>query len=81
MSEVDGPRPNGPTQDEPIQDGATEATRDDKLAGLVEQVRADAHDLPREEVRSNLLQRLGDAQITVSDDELDGLLERIVGQA
>ena len=57
------------TQDEPIMDGSTEAGRDEKVAGVVEQVRADAQLRDSEEVERLLRQRFDETGLEVSDEE------------
>ena len=67
------------TQDAPIEDGANEATRAEQIRGILDQVREDvrlghAHD------QSELLrQRLSEAGIAVSEDELEAGV--VLGQA
>jgi hypothetical protein len=64
------------TQDAPIEDGANEATRAEQIRGILDQVREDvrlghAHD------QSELLrQRLSEAGIAVSEDELEQFTDR-----
>ncbi|MDN4598348.1 hypothetical protein [Leifsonia virtsii] len=57
------------TQDEPIMDGSLDAGHDEKVAGVVEQVRADAQLRDSEEVAQLLRQRLDETGLQVSDDE------------
>jgi hypothetical protein len=58
------------TQDEPIMDGSLEAGRGEKIAGIVEQMRADMQLRPREDSERLLRQRLDDAGIQLSDEEI-----------
>ncbi|MDN4614373.1 hypothetical protein P5G50_07915 [Leifsonia sp. F6_8S_P_1B] len=64
------------TQDEPIMDGSTEATHEDRLAGVVQQVRADLQLRPEEDREELLRQRLTDVGIELDDAEF----ARIVGE-
>ncbi|MCW4386195.1 hypothetical protein OH146_10475 [Salinibacterium sp. SYSU T00001] len=59
------------TQDGPIEDGSGDASNDEQLRGIVEQVRHDvasgrSHDTVLEELR----QRTGETGIEVSDERL-----------
>ena len=60
-------------------DGSTDAGRDSKVAGIVEQVRGDMQLRPTEESQRLLKQRLDDAGIEVSDDELTALTQEVQG--
>lgn len=51
-------------------DGSMEAGRDEKVAGIVEQLRADMQLLPLEDSERALRQRLDDAGIPLSDEEI-----------
>ena len=51
-------------------EGSGEAGRDAKIAGIVEQMRADMQLLPLEDSERVLRQRLGDAGIEASDEEI-----------
>jgi hypothetical protein len=60
---------------EPVQEGSGDATREQKIAGLVRQVAADIALTPREfrgqeAVLSDLRLRLADAGIAIEEDEL-----------
>ena len=55
---------------EPVQEGSNDATRDQKIAGLVRQVAADLALRPQEDLLTQLRVRLSDAGITVDEDEL-----------
>jgi hypothetical protein len=58
------------TQDEPIMDGSREAGRGEKIAGIVEQMRADMQLLPLEDSERALRQRLDEAGIQLTDEEI-----------
>jgi len=58
------------TQDEPTMDGSMEAGRDEKIAGIVEQVRADLRLRPSEDGHPLLRQRLTDAGLELDDAEI-----------
>ncbi|WP_348786780.1 hypothetical protein [Leifsonia sp. NPDC080035] len=58
------------TQDEPVMDGSTEAGVDVKVAGIVEQLRADMQLRPQEDSERLLRQRLTDAGIQLDDAEI-----------
>lgn len=51
-------------------DGSTEAGTDVKVAGIVEQMRADMQLRPREDSEKLLRQRLADAGIQLDDAEI-----------
>lgn len=51
-------------------DGSMEAGRREKIAGIVEQLRADMQLRPREDSERLLRQRLDDAGIQLSDKEI-----------
>ncbi len=57
-------------------DGSTEATHEDRLAGVVQQVRADLQLRPEEDREELLRQRLTDVGIELDDAEF----ARIVGE-
>lgn len=61
-------------QDEPIEDGAGEATDGDRVDGILEQLRADIALGHVDDPRSALAQRLLDAGFSIDADELDGLV-------
>ncbi|MGH1547791.1 hypothetical protein ACRAWB_00855 [Leifsonia poae] len=65
------------TQDEPIMHGSTEATDESKVAGIVEQVRADVQLRRQEDAEQLLRQRLGEAGLQVSDEEISRLVTDI----
>jgi hypothetical protein len=55
---------------EPVQDGSGSATRDDKIAGLLQQVAADVALRPGEDAVGLLTLRLADAGIEMDDHEI-----------
>jgi hypothetical protein len=61
------------TQDEPIMSGSTEASQDSKVAGIVEQVRADMQQRSAQDSQLLLRQRLDEAGIQLSEDEISRL--------
>lgn len=64
------------TQDAPIEDGATEATRTEQIRGILEQVREDVRLGHAHDEAELLRQRLADAGIAVSEDEFERFVER-----
>lgn len=58
------------TQDEPVMNGSDDAGTGAKVAGIVEQMRADMQRLPREDSEKVLRQRLDDAGIQLDDAEI-----------
>lgn len=71
------PEQDGADQDGAEQDGAGEATDDERIAGIVDQVRADILLGTQSDVISLLRQRLDDASVVVTDDQFVRLLARI----
>jgi superfamily II helicase len=59
---------------DPVEDGALEATDDERIDGIVEQVRADILVGTQSDVESLLRQRLDDAAVVVTDDQFVRLL-------
>jgi hypothetical protein len=57
-------------QDQPIEAGNNDASVQDKIAGIIEQTRAD--DVP--DLEAVVRQRLADSGIDITDDELSALL-------
>jgi hypothetical protein len=53
------------------------ASDEDKIDGIIEQTRGDIGQGNVSDVADALRQRLADADITVSDDEFEGLLARL----
>ncbi|NYF09525.1 hypothetical protein HDC94_000681 [Leifsonia sp. AK011] len=68
-------------QDQPVEDGSTEATDNDKLEGIVEQTKQDVAvgSIPGGDMRDVLLTRISDAGLTVDDKTLARLLESSEG--
>ncbi len=60
-------------------DGGGAADHDARVAGIVEQVKADLRLRPAEDSERTLRDRLGDAGIVLSDDELTRLNQEIQG--
>ncbi|WP_431220402.1 hypothetical protein [Leifsonia xyli] len=65
------------TQDEPVMHGSTEASDESKVAGIVEQVRADIQLRRQEDAEQLLRQRFGEAGLQVSDAEISRHVENI----
>jgi hypothetical protein len=65
------------TQDEPIMNGSTEAGRDEKVRGLVEQLTADMQLRPQEDSERLLRQRLDDADIELDDAEIHRIAKSV----
>ena len=61
----------------PVEDGHNEANDNDKLDGIVEQMRGDMGQGNVLDIPDVLRQRLADAGITVSDAEFDALVARL----
>ena len=72
--------PNGPDtpqeQRNPMMD-MHDTSVEEKVAGIVEQTRDDVTRMPQQDVTELLQQRLSDAGIGVSDDELGELAARV----
>lgn len=66
-------------QNAPIEDGATDATDDAKLAGLADQMREDIRAGNVHDVASVLRTRLDDAGLQVDEDRFARLLDDIQG--
>jgi hypothetical protein len=64
-------------QNEPILDGATEAGRDAKIAGLVAQIAADAVAQDSDEIRALVVQRFTDAGMEFNEATLDDVTARV----
>lgn len=62
---------NPGTQDAPIEDGANDASRSEQIRGILVQVREDMKMGHAHDEESLLRQRLADAGISVSDDEIE----------
>lgn len=65
------------TQDSPVEDGSDDATIEEKLRGLVAQIRRDFHIGVSPDPEEDLRRRLGDSGIEISDDEFEKLLADI----
>lgn len=63
---------DGPTQDGPIQEGANEATREEKIRGVLAQVDQDLDQGYADDREQLLRQRVDEAGLSVTDDELRG---------
>ena len=59
------------TQDAPVEQGATEATRTERIRGILEQVHEDIRLGHAHDEGALLRQRLDEAGISVADDELE----------
>ena len=64
-------------QDQPVEDGSTDATDGEKLEGIVEQTKQDVAigSIPGGDLRDVLLTRIADAGLKVDDETLNRLLE------
>lgn len=62
---------NPGTQDAPIEEGATEAARSEQIRGILVQVREDVKMGHAHDEEALLRQRLAEAGISVSDDEIE----------
>lgn len=60
-------------------DGSMDAGRDEKVAGVVEQVRADVHARDSEDAERLLRQRFDEAGIPVSEEEFARHLDAVRG--
>ena len=67
------------TQDQPMQDG-NHATDDEKVRGVIGQVRADVGLGNVDDARTLLEQRLGDAGLELPADEFESALASITDQ-
>ncbi|MFD4422828.1 hypothetical protein ACFWN7_15185 [Agromyces sp. NPDC058484] len=67
------------TQDAPIQEGHDEASLADKIAGIAEQMRADADAGAVDELRSMARQRLEEAHLPTDDATVDSVVDGIRG--
>lgn len=63
------------TQDAPIQDGSNDASVSEKIAGIAEQVRADAGLGSADAVRPMARQRLEEAHLPTDDATVDAVVE------
>jgi hypothetical protein len=64
-------------QDEPVEEGHDDATAEDRIAGIVEQTRADIGSGHVADARDTLGQRLHEAEIWVTEDEFEAILARV----
>jgi hypothetical protein len=62
---------------DPVEDGALEATEDERIAGIVEQVRADLEIGTQSDAAGLLRQRLDDAAVVVTEDQFARLLAQV----
>ena len=62
---------------DPVEDGALEATDAERIAGIVEQVRADLVLGMQFDAEGLLRRRLDDAAVVVSDDQFVALLAQV----
>jgi hypothetical protein len=65
------------TQDAPIQDGSDDASNDDKIAGIAEQMRADAAAGAVDDLRSMARQRLEEANMPADDATVDAVVATV----
>jgi hypothetical protein len=77
MDNVDDHRRNNGQQNAPVQDGALDATADEKKRGLLQQVAADSNGVSEEETARALNQRLTEAGVPVDDAELRDLMAQL----
>jgi hypothetical protein len=63
---------------EPVQEGALEATDDERIAGIVEQVRGDITRGTEGDPVRLLRQRLDDAGVAVSDEQFEELVAEVL---
>jgi hypothetical protein len=62
---------------DPVEDGALEATDDERIAGIVEQVRADLEIGTQSDAAGLLHQRLDDAAVVVTENQFARLLAQV----
>jgi hypothetical protein len=65
------------TQDAPIEDGSDDASDDDKIAGIAEQMRADAAAGAVDDLRAMARQRLEEANLPADDATLDTVVATV----
>jgi hypothetical protein len=65
------------SQDEPIMNGSTGAGHDEKVNGLVDQLKGDLQLRPQEDAEKLLRQRLDDADISLDDDEISRIVKSV----
>jgi hypothetical protein len=62
---------------DPVEEGALEATDDERIAGIVEQVRADLEIGTQSDAAGLLHQRLDDAAVVVTENQFARLLAQV----
>ncbi len=65
-------------QTEPIQEGSFDASRQEKITGLLNQIAADLAQHPHEEISAQVRLRLSEAGILADDDEIESLTRTIM---
>lgn len=65
------------TQDAPIEDGSDDASIGDKIAGIAEQMRADAAAGAVDDLRAMARQRLEDANLPTDDATVDAVVATV----
>ncbi|WP_157155651.1 MULTISPECIES: hypothetical protein [unclassified Diaminobutyricimonas] len=66
-------------QTEPVEDGAMDATNEERLAGVAQQVASDVSmDHTHESVLTMLRERCGETGVQATDEQLQALAQRIV---
>jgi hypothetical protein len=65
------------TQDAPIEDGSDDATEREKIAGIAEQMRADAGAGAVDDLRAMARQRLEEAQLPTDDATVDAVVATV----
>jgi len=68
------------TQDAPIEDGHDEATIDDKIAGIAEQMRGDADLGHVDHLRAMARQRLEEAHLPADESTVDAVVRAVGGR-
>lgn len=67
------------TQDAPIEDGSGEASDDQRLEGIIQQVRADVALGNVDDARGMVRQRLEEAGMPASDSDIDAVMSAVDG--
>jgi hypothetical protein len=67
------------TQDAPIEDGHDEATDDQRLEGVIQQVRGDVALGNVDDVRAMVRQRLSEAGLDASESDVDAVMSAVDG--
>jgi hypothetical protein len=65
------------TQDAPIEDGSDDATEREKIAGIAQQMRADAAGGAVDDLRTMARQRLEEAQRPADDATVDAVVATV----